>query len=304
MKNTLRIGYVALLALASACDKGGGEKAPAAEAPAALAAAWNPGSVTEVRGVPVAQLRGAIRERLGAARPAPLEERQWKAAQRLYGRYGQGPLWLASGGLDEKRAGALLKALVNAHTDALRLDAYPLDDLARALGAVKDAQRPSAQQLAEADVMLTAAYAALGEDLLTGQVNPREVSKAWFVDPQDEQVDSALTRALREETLDRSIARMRPQDEDYAGLQRELQRYRQLAANGGWGAVPAGKDLKPGQRDSPARLASLARRLAAEGLLPAAAAQSAQTGVYDRALAGAVAEYQARHAIESDSVLG
>src|SRR3712207_8915325 len=44
-----------------------------------------------------------------------------------------------------------------------------------------------------ADVLLTAAYAALGEDLLTGQVDPKKVAgQSWFIDAQEEAVDSAL----------------------------------------------------------------------------------------------------------------
>ncbi|HEX2091042.1 MAG TPA: L,D-transpeptidase family protein [Longimicrobiaceae bacterium] len=290
-----------LFLLASGCGRGGAAAEGNKGGEAAAGRSWNPGAVTEVSGVPAAQVRTAIQQRLGAARPQPINERQWRYAQRLYRRYGQGPLWLGEDGLIEARAAALLKAVVNAHQDALRLDAYPLNDLIRSLGAVKDAQRPTAQQLAEADVVLTAAYAALGEDLLTGQIDPRTISKTWFIDPQEESIDSALTRALREEPLDLSIARMRPQDEDYAALQREMERYRRLAVAGGWPKVPTGRDLKPGDRDSPARLEALRRRLMAEGLL---ADTARATGVYDARLAGAVAEYQARHSIEADSVLG
>jgi murein L,D-transpeptidase YcbB/YkuD len=110
--------------------------------------------------------------------------------------------------------------------------------------------------------------------------------------------------------------------------------------------VPAGRALKPGEGDAPARLTALRNRLAAEGLLgagggdsvQAAAADSARgqaaarvnTGavagrgdaqgaaapggarraarpgqaVYDQALAGGVAAFQARHGIAVDSALG
>jgi murein L,D-transpeptidase YcbB/YkuD len=91
--------------------------------------------------------------------------------------------------------------------------------------------------------------------------------------------------------------------------------------NGGWGTVPAGRALKPGQRDSRARLDALRARLSAEGYAvasapaPAPAATSdgaagtatagvAGADVYDHALAGAVAQFQANHAIDVDSILG
>jgi murein L,D-transpeptidase YcbB/YkuD len=103
--------------------------------------------------------------------------------------------------------------------------------------------------------------------------------------------------------------------------------------------VPEGRALKPGEPDRAARLEALRARLAAEGLLDAGAgapgearsavpapnaigagdsaartaraarpsrtrAPRAGEAVYDDALAGAVATYQARHAIVVDSVLG
>ena len=321
-----RLGRGLLPALATLCmalagcgrDEARGAEAGEADRADRADAAWNPQALTRVAGLDVAAVRGAVGQRLDGGRPAPLDADQWERVRKLYRRYGQGPLWFGPDGLLEDRAAALLTALVNAHQDALRLDRYPLGELARSLGAVKDARRPTAAQVAAADVMLTASYAALGHDLLTGQVDPRSVSQAWFINPDRERVDSALARTLREEPLHRAIAGMRPQDDDYAFLQRQLQHYRQIASRGGWPTVPRGKELKPGESDSPARLAALRQRLQAEGLLAAATtappppaesagrspARPAGGAVYDPALAGAVAAFQARHGIESDSTLG
>ena len=299
---------------ASGCGRDDAEGATPAEG------SWNPQGLTAVSGVPVSGIRPLIQQRMSAAAPAPLKADQWRRAQRLYQRFGTGPLWFGENGLDHDRVAALMSALVNAHTDALRLERYPLNELSTKLVQVADAGKPTAEQVAEADVLLTATYAALGKDLLTGQVEPRSVSKEWHIDPQEEQVDSALTRALREEPLNRSIGRMRPQDDDYLALRRELVRYRQFAAEGGFARVPAGKALKPGDTDSAARLTALRRRMEAEGLLASAGGakqpnvSTSQKAVptegrgapttYDAQLAGAVAAYQARHGIVADSVLG
>jgi murein L,D-transpeptidase YcbB/YkuD len=220
----------------------------------------------------------------------------------------------------------------------LRLDAYPLSALVRAVAAIQDG-RPTAEQLAEADVLLTSAYAALGEDLLTGQVSPRAVSQDWHIDPKEESVDSALVLSLRSAALDRGVARMRPEDPDYEALRKSLAHYRELVDRGGWPTVPAGRALKPGEPEKVARLDALRARLTAEGLIAAGARTSAAEAkataapaanaiggdssqraarakpaqvrppgpgeaVYDATLAGAVAAYQARHAIVVDSVLG
>jgi L,D-transpeptidase YcbB len=292
---------VPVFLLAAGCGDRSAEGEPARAVE--VDAAWNPQALTTVAGAPAPAVRAAIQKRVGAAAPKPLDDEQWSHTKRLYQQYGQSPLWFGEDGLLSDRASALIKAVINAQDDALRVDRYPLNELARAVGAVKDAPRPTADQVGDADVLLTSTYVALGEDLLTGQVDPRSVSKDWHVDPQEEQVDSALNRALRENALDASIAKMRPQDDDYVGLQRELKRYRQIATAGGLPRVPAGKALKVGQSDSPARIATLRQRLRVEGILSDSGAASAG-GVYDARLAGAVAEFQARHGIESDSVLG
>jgi L,D-transpeptidase YcbB len=292
---------VPVLFLAAGC----GEKAADGETSRAVEAdgAWNPQGLATAAGAPVAAVRSAIQARIGAAAPKPLDEDQWAHTKGLYRQYGQSPLWFDEDGLISGRANALMKGVIAAQDDALRVDRYPLNELARAVGAVKESSKPTPEQVGEADVLLTATYVALAEDLLTGQVDPRSVSKDWHVDPQEEHVDSALNRALRETALDASLARMRPQDDDYVGLQRELRRYRDIAARGGMPQVPRGKALKAGQSESPARLAALRQRLRVEGLLSDSVAARAG-GVYDPQLAAAVAEFQARHGIESDSVLG
>jgi murein L,D-transpeptidase YcbB/YkuD len=84
-------------------------------------------------------------------------------------------------------------------------------------------------------------------------------------------------------------------------------------ARGGWPRLATGKALKPGDTDTPGRLASLRARLRAEGIAvdstPTSSATSGTSqrvggAVYDGRLAGAVAAFQARHGIPVDSVLG
>jgi murein L,D-transpeptidase YcbB/YkuD len=134
------------------------------------------------------------------------------------------------------------------------------------------------------------------------------------VNPEEENVDSALVRNLRYEQLDRALATLRPTDDDYAGLSKELQRWRTIVAKGGWQAIPeVSGNVKPGASTSPAVIAALRNRLAAEGISAATAGASTDStrpagatsgGVYDRDLAGAVAVFQQRHSINVDSALG
>ena len=300
------ITLISLIVLA-ACSRDGAANAerPEAEAP------WAPAQLTSVKGVPAAAIETELRKALDGSGPEKIDPDQWKHTKALYKSYGNQPLWLAPDGLHEDRAYALANAILQAEQDGMRMDAYPVGALARAMSAMTAAAAPTAQQLAETDVILTASFAALGEDYLTGQIDPKSVAQAWHIDPQEENVDSALVRSLRTAELERAIASMRPQSPEYAALRKELDRYQRIALSGGWPSVPRGEATKPGEPMSAARVTALRQRLAAEGLIAAdsgATASNASTtsqgSVYDRALAGAVAQFQARHGIVVDSAIG
>src|SRR5688500_11470048 len=139
--------------------------------------------------------------------------------------------------------------------------------------------------------MLTSIYVALGEDLLTGQIDPAKVSPDWRIRSSTADVDSLLARTLRGSPLDRAIEMMRPQDEQYTALRAQLRRYRGLAAAGGWKRVPEGPTLRPGDTAQVERLTALRDRLAAEEFIDGGdiEADSAGRAIYGGKLAGAVA---------------
>jgi L,D-transpeptidase YcbB len=276
---------------------------------------WAPEKLSSVRGVPATEIESLIQQKLAGAKLDQIDDDQWEHAKRLYKLYGNNPLWLTSNGLHKTRTKALTDAILAANNDGMRLDDYPIGALANAIAALKQTDKPTADQLATADLVLTASYTSLGEDLLTGQVDPRTVAQAWHVDPEEENVDSALVRNLRYEHLDRALATMRPTDDDYLGLSRELQRWRVIVAKGGWQPVPSvSGDARPGSVNNPALLTAVRNRLAAEGIsvTPAGNATDstsqgsagARARGYDNGLAAAIAEFQQRHSINVDSALG
>ncbi|MDQ2668269.1 MAG: L,D-transpeptidase family protein [Gemmatimonadota bacterium] len=282
------------------------------------AAVWSPATLTDVQGVPIADLKIALTKRLAAEPPAGVDKDAWHHTQALYKSLGQTPLWLTSDGVAKDRAKDLTDAVLSVSNDALRPDAYPIVELANALGAVKVA-KPTADQLANADVLLSTMYASLGEDLLIGQISPKDVGQAWHINPDQDDVDSALVHSLGD-TLARGIAEMRPPEPAYAALQKELARYREIVSKGDFPHVPAGKTLRQGQSDSPSRISALRERLAAEGLTAGGEATAAVTSdsaapkrarstasaggsVYDAGLAEAIGQFQSRHAITVDKTL-
>jgi murein L,D-transpeptidase YcbB/YkuD len=271
---------------------------------------WVPVRLDTYMGVPAADVQSAIRSRLAGQAPAPVQADAWKHVKGLYTRFGNNLLWLDDKGAHQARVRALLTVLAGADSDALRLDALPLPDLYRSLKTLDATKRPTADQLAEGDILLSSAYVTYGENMLTGQLDPREFNQSWHINRQEEKIDSALTLTMREDDFAAGLVRMRPQDPMYDSLRTEFVRYRDVVARGGWQPIPAGPQLKPGKAASPTRLAALRARLAAEGYLadstPARTdtADAAQRSVYDGELAGAVARFQADHSIAVDSMLG
>lgn len=137
----------AATALATACEDKGSDPP-----------VWSPPTRTSVTSVPEADIDSALRQRLAGARPPRIDEHKWTHLRRLYKIYGNNPLWLTSDGLDQVRTFALTNALLNAVNDALRLDVYPIGELATSITGLKGNSKPTADQLAEADVLLTSSF--------------------------------------------------------------------------------------------------------------------------------------------------
>jgi len=250
-----------------------------------------------------------------AAPPAALGADTWRRIRALYERGGFAPLWLA-GNVVGPRAATLVAALDRADEHGLRRSDYPLAELADAIAPVARGPRggrpvPTADQQAQADILLTTAFVTYATDMLSGRVDPSSVESAWHIALPPADVDSALQRALAAPRLDEALARFPPQLEGYETLVGALARYRTVAARGGWPQLPAGRRLAPG--DSGPQVGVLRARLRAEGYLPpaaAAAAAAVATGTalreayYGPDVAAAVARFQTRHGLAVDSAVG
>lgn len=270
---------------------------------------WKPAHAPVTRGVDLQLIRSSIDSLLRGAPIKSIDADTWRHVRGLYRSDSGGPFWMTSKGVDRQRAGQLADVLVGSVEDALNPTELPLDATIEALEVVRGRRTPTAGEIARSDLLLTAVYARLAEQLMAGHVDPRSVSQSWYIDPREERVDSALARILRSPRLDRGMDAMRPHHDAYDALRLELERYRQLLATGGWANVEVkGLPLSPGDSAPARHLAALRERLRAEGLVHdrngSANADTTGVGVYDSELAGAIARFQARHGIVVDSALG
>jgi len=261
-----------------------------------------------VRGVPIADIRTAIDSLLRASPPASIDADTWHHVRGLYRGNEGDPYWMTAKGLDRQRASQLSNLVVASVEEALNPGELPLAATVEALDVVRGRQTPTAGAIARADVLMTALYAGIAEQRLVGHVDPRSVFQSWYIDPREERVDSAMARMLRAPRLDQALDSMRPRHDAYNALRTELDRYRRLVAAGGWKRLDKGPALSPGDNAPASRLAALRERLRASGLLDSrertAKGDTTAGRIYDNVLAGAVAQFQARHGIVVDSILG
>ena len=256
------------------------------------------------------QIAIALAAALAGARPAGLHADEWSMVARLYGRVGTSgiptPRWLDGDRL-APRAHGLARFLASVDTIGLRSSDYSTQDVAQALAATASSVAggpgdSGATVLARADVRLTASFVALVHDLLIGRTDPRKSAPGWHIArgafDVGARVEASLDAVRSGAAIGTVLAGLRPDYGSYRELVRGLARYRELEQRGDWPVVSAGPTLRLG--DTGPRVDAVRRRLAAEGYLPA----SASGDTIDATTVGAVAEFQRRHGLLVDGLVG
>ena len=202
---------------------------------------------------------------------------------------------------DARNAAELRRALADSAADGLDPADYELDLLTR-LG--RELEGPGATDVlrAQYDILHTEALLRLAYHLSFGKVDPESFDPQWNFGRTlaHRNVEREIEEALATKDIYRRVEALKPTHRIYAGLKRELARYRAAAGGSEPAAIPAGAALKLGTSDP--RIPLLRARLAASGDLEAAATSGPAT--YDAALETAVRRFQARMGLESDGAIG
>ena len=231
--------------------------------------------------------------------PAYLEGVRWKLLRQIYEDRDYRPLWIGMHPVPE-RTRDLIGSLCDAEREGLRPADYRLSELRRTVERLRpslDKDRPEA--FAVLDLELTRRFLDYGADLLAGRLDPKAVASEWYIRARRSSIEGALRGAVLAEEFPGMVAPLRPQLPGYAELVKALAGYREILADGGWPKVPGGRRLRGGARG--ARVAVLRRRLRITGDLLGPAGSKP---VYNRAVARAVAHFQARHGIPVDGMVG
>ncbi|AIA75252.1 peptidase [Halomonas campaniensis] len=226
----------------------------------------------------------------------------------FYQQLNQRPVWQ-----DINRVEALVQALNSLEDDGLAPSDYDAGSL---LNAFQVSQQAGALAQAEFDIQATTALLLALEHLSRGKVNPNEVEPKWDI-PRPERRYSLLriAHAVENDDIQGALDYVRPSSTEYAQLRDALRQYRTLAEKGN---VPylAGRDeaLRPG--DTNEDVLVLRQRLAYWGETNLLAADSnaypmieVQSAVsnqrtYDTELERAVKQFQRRHQLQEDGVVG
>ena len=204
------------------------------------------------------------------------------------------PIWVRDDGLKGKGK-VLLTFLENIENHGLREFKYRVDAIQDLVGDT----HPRA--LAELEMLLTSAFIDLARDLTRGRVDPSEVTRNNDIElPREYGAAYLLDGAEQADDLQPYLAKLMPQDERYHRLVEALARYRAIRDAGGWQPIPPGDVLKPGGTD--VRLPLLRELLTTVGDLKPADRPVGE--VYDDVTVAAVKNFQMRHGLAEDGVIG
>lgn len=216
----------------------------------------------------------------------------------VYHYTGLRPFWVTPEGPSAK-ATVILDFLVNAEAEGLDPKSYEVDEIA-ALFAER-----SPRALARLDTLLTFNLIKYIHDVSKGQVKLRNDRAVLLTESGNTDFAplASMEKVLAAPDLGAYLSSLPPGHPHYRNLKAALKTYRGLAEAGGWPLIPAGRTIRPGDRDD--RIPWIVKRLSVTEDLDPEIARSTRHGVsYDSTLVRAVARFQRRHGLAADGVIG
>ncbi len=229
-------------------------------------------------------------EKILKVQQEPIVERA--ILQRLYEKNGYRSLWERKGNVEE-----LMNWISRSREEGLT----PADYHQAILEKMAAVDPADIGERIDRELLLTDALVLLAIHLGTGKVDANRLFKEWNYEtdysrqPSGEQV----LEQLRKKGVNGFLQDLVPSNRVYLGLKRALANYRSLQENGGWGSLPEGPTLHPG--DSSPRVPALRERLRVTGDYSGG---SSDSQLFDSDLEAAVKNFQQRHGIDADGVVG
>ena len=228
--------------------------------------------------------------------PLPLEVGGRKLShlplRQLYADKEYQPIWVAGNGPNH-RANSFLRCLQSSYRDGLNPQDYQLQTLQRLW------KERIPERLAQLELLLSDTFVQYAKDMYQGQVIPQTVDQEWFLDLPELEMTSLFEQAQSDESICHSIFLLRPNHPQYTRLRQALAEYRQIQQQGGWSAIPSGTLIKPDMEDEQVPL--IRHRLIISGDY---FGRDSNSQLFDQELSEAIKQFQHRHAIYTDGMVG
>jgi len=205
------------------------------------------------------------------------------------------PAWVEKDGIILD-AGELLQTLKNSENEGLPVSDYPVASIEHYMYGAIDGPL----QLAKLDLLLTDSFLHYGSNVRSGRLGPRRVGGDWFLPYKRFDASGLLADALPQHAVGDALAALPPAHEGYSRLRTVLKQYRALAAQGGWPQVGRGQSLRLGSKEQ--RVVPLRERLRLSGDFKEDIV--ADPELFDAPLNEAVQQFQRRHGLKDDGVVG
>ncbi|MBU4054503.1 MAG: L,D-transpeptidase family protein [Proteobacteria bacterium] len=217
------------------------------------------------------------------------------------------PVWVEQKGRRE-RVDEMIRALQDAEKEGLNPNDYHLtkiqEILKKGFEVTSEEDCSNHNRLLALEILLSDAFLLYGSHLLDGRVNPKAVDSQWYAEQSRSDMAPILFNAIQSNEIQKTLQDLVPGQPAYGKLKEALKRYRQIAAKGGWEAVPFVNKLQKG--DSDPRVTLITQRLAAElGDVDAVPEEPGPASIiFDDKLETSVRKFQRLRGLSDDGVVG
>ncbi|MBZ0217052.1 MAG: L,D-transpeptidase family protein [Fimbriimonadaceae bacterium] len=217
------------------------------------------------------------------------------ALQEFYAARDYRSFWIENGKLSAK-ARRVVFFLSRSATYGLDPEAYKSDLLSFGFG-----EPASGSQTALAEIQMAEAVLLYARQAHSGRIAPRQASRNLDINPEMPDPSAILADLAAAEDIKAQLISYNPPGPEFAALQEELARLKEVAATGGWVTIGAGNAIKPGMRDD--RVITLKQRFGIP-MPPPIIADPEQVRLYDGEVVDAVKMFQLEHGLADDGVIG
>jgi murein L,D-transpeptidase YcbB/YkuD len=217
----------------------------------------------------------------------------WQSIRAFYTARNFEPVW-TDGDRLRPDAWFAIDSLVRSHEDGLLPGEYHLDEIYLNL------DQAGQETLQPVELLLTDGMLRYLRHLRAGRLEPQAADPKWHISRPAVNPVALLTAVMESPSIHDALQQLIPSHVGYLRLKKLLHDYRVLDSSGGWPTVPPGAALERGSSDQ--RVQLLRHRLRLSGDL--AGHDQGTAFLFDAHVEAAVRDFQARHGLEEDGIVG